>query len=548
MNTEKHLDDQVRRALENLQAKYDGQAWEAFEKRLDQSIPAGEPNPAPTTSFDDVISNKLNRLEVPVSANGWNMMEKMIEAEETAELLENEAAVDNLVVEKLDRFEVAYQPHHWQMMAHRLEEEFFFRYHLLRCKAAEVGLMLLLLLTIVQYTPVFNAAADDNAAQPPQPKSIPAEKANPATPKAPSAVQPISPIAAIAPAPAKYPIDTPTKKYAPSAEAQAAAVLEVADDFSRNNNGHIESIPSLPLGALGASYSLFEAMTEQRFLKNTMATPGQEGKAFGSTALLASLGLQPVQSKFAWEVPQLPQQVFEKEHQLRFGIFTSTDLAYVLTPPNKYSVFDTLISTGQDTTLASGYGGGITVSWKKGKWEFQTGGIYSFKRYIPNTPVFLFETVNYYIREEFNGVQLDILQVPLNISYHLKNEGKWRLYGNIGASGHFITSSVYEIKTKRTPSFSNFAMLPPPAGLPADNKSIREEKEFPEGLFDGGTMHDNFYLTANLGLGVERFVSPRWSVFLQPNYQHHFLSDGIGVNNEKLYNFSFYLGTKVSLK
>jgi hypothetical protein len=198
--------------------------------------------------------------------------------------------------------------------------------------------------------------------------------------------------------------------------------------------------------------------------------------------------------------------------------------------------------------LASGYGGGITVSWKKDKWEFQTGGIYSFKRYIPNTPVFLFETVNYYIREEFNGVQLDILQVPLNVAYHFKNEGKWRFYGNIGTSGHFITSSVYEIKTNRTPSFSNFAMLPTPAGLPDDDKSIREEKEFPDGLIDGGSIHGNFYVTANLGLGIERFVSPRWSVFFQPNYQHHLLTDGIGVNGEKLYNLSFYLGTKVSLK
>jgi hypothetical protein len=91
-------------------------------------------------------------------------------------------------------------------------------------------------------------------------------------------------------------------------------------------------------------------------------------------------------------------------------------------------------------------------------------------------------------------------------------------------------------------------MLPRAEGLPEDNKSIREEKNFPDGLFDGGNIHDNFYLTANLGLGMERFVSPRWSVFLQPNYQHHLLTDGIGVNGEKLYNFSFYVGTKVNLK
>lgn len=309
-------------------------------------------------------------------------------------------------------------------------------------------------------------------------------------------------------------------------------------------------IPAPPLDQVNSMMgqaTLFESITERKFLQNNLATPGMDAN-FGNAELLASLNPQPVKSKFAWEMPQLPQLIFEKERELRFSIFTSTDISYVLTPPNKYSVFDTLVATDQDTTLASGYGGGILVNWKKDKWEIQTGGIYSFKRYIPNTPVFLFETVNYYIREEFNGVQLDQLQVPLNVNYHFKNQGKWRFYGIAGASGHFITASVYEIETKRTPSFNNFAILPPPAGLPADDKSIRQEKEFPDGLFDGGSIHDNFYLTANVGLGMERFVSPRWSVFFQPNYQHTLLTDGIGVNNDKFYTFSFYLGTKVSLK
>ena len=110
MNTEKHLDERIKQALENLQPSYDGRAWEAFEQRLDQDITtAGE-----GTSFDDVVSGKLNKLEVPLAPGDWSMMEKMIEAEETAELLENEAVVDNLMYEKLEHFKVAFQPHHWQ--------------------------------------------------------------------------------------------------------------------------------------------------------------------------------------------------------------------------------------------------------------------------------------------------------------------------------------------------------------------------------------------------------------------------------------------------
>lgn len=552
MNSNKHLDEQIRKALENLQAKHNGHAWEAFEQRLDEATANDAPAQGPVSSFDDAISKKLSQVEVPFTAGDWGMLEKRIEAEEAAELLESEAALDNFVSEKLEHYQVAFQPHHWQMMAHRLEEEFFFRYHLIRCKAAEAGLMALLLLTILHFSPVLQKDFNGHSPlvpfnQPPAIKHQPEDTASPTTPS--NTTQPKAPIATILTQPGKQP---PLQNHKTAKQKTLAAATELpnkAEFAPAGQKRAAAAIPTLGIGTVSAlhlPHNLYEAMTERRLLQNDMVTPGQS-RSDGST-LLASLEAQPVQSNYAWEMPLLPEKFFPKEAKLRFSIFTSTDVAYVLTPPNTYSVFDTLVATGQDTTLASGYGGGITISLKKGRWEFQTGGIYSFKRYIPNTPVFLFETVNYYIREEFNGVQLDMLELPLNASYHFKNQGKWRVYGSLGASGHVVTSSVYEIKTDRTPSFSKLAMLPVPNHLPDDDKSIREDKKFPDGLFDGGSIHDNFYLTANVGMGVERFVSPRWCLFFQPNYQHYFLTDGIGANGEKLYNFSFYLGTKVSLK
>ena len=109
MKAEKHFDDQIKQALDKLLASKDGQAWQAFEQRLDQDAADGE------ASFDDVVSGQLHQLKVPLAAGDWGMMEKMIEADETAELLENEAAMDNLVLEKLEKLEIAFQPHHWQM-------------------------------------------------------------------------------------------------------------------------------------------------------------------------------------------------------------------------------------------------------------------------------------------------------------------------------------------------------------------------------------------------------------------------------------------------
>ena len=260
---------------------------------------------------------------------------------------------------------------------------------------------------------------------------------------------------------------------------------------------------------------------------------------------LASLPVSAIDSKFAWELPNVKIGEGKKQSDLRFSIFTTTDLNYVTTPPNQIEVSGKSHQTEYNETLASGYGGGVTVSWKKGRWEYQTGGIYSFKRYIPNTPIFIFETLNFYVREDFNGIQLDIFQVPLNAHYHFKNKGKWRMYATLGSSANFVTSTVYEIdREEQALSLS----APPETTVADDQKSISTDLGLPSGLADGGHLRDNFYMSANIGLGLERYLSPKWTVFFQPNYQHFIMSKGIGTNMDKIYTTSFHLGTKFNLK
>ncbi len=584
MNTEKHLDRQIKQALENLQAKYDGHSWEAFEQRLEREDSNSDANgTAPVgnaLSFDEVISGKLDRLEVPLAVGSWSVMEKMIEADETAEQLENEPVVDNLVAERLENFQVAFQPHHWQMMAHRLEEEFFIRYHLFRCKAAEATLMLLMLLTIARFSPVLFGTPHEtkhNSNWPTAPSvPLPANNGGQAAHQiiAEANQQPsgqmnaaVGPMATVSASKASS--KNTNHKFVGEMAANEAGGLAFNNVY--DNAAAANYLPMLGISSLSPSEmagSLFEKIAERRFLRSSLRTPGMDTR---NSLLLASLSdLQASQPRFAWEVPQLPQSMFfEKNWSLRMSAFTNTDLAFVLTPPTKFSVYDTLITAGYDTTFASGYGGGIAIHFKKHKWEIQTGATYAFKRYVLNSPVVLLETVNYLIRrekDEFDGVQLNILQVPLHVNYHFKDHGKWRLYGSLGASGHFVTTSTNQATGDGiTPTTATFALLPPstdavtkslPLSTPAEEQPLNisssgnaPTKQFPDGFLEGGHIRDNFYLTANIGLGVERYVSPRWSIFLQPNYQHQFLNTGnIGVNGERFYNFSFQFGTKVGLK
>ncbi|MEY3368781.1 MAG: hypothetical protein RI973_1936 [Bacteroidota bacterium] len=532
----KQFDEHIKQALENLQGSYDPAAWDALERRMASG--GGPPAGLAEHALDGVVASRLSSMEVPMAAADWERMEQRIAADETASEKELEENLDQLLQQRLRNLESPLQNKHWLLMTRRLEEEFSLRYKLYRYRVAEIALTLLLVMTGLRFAPLGEqmlirhwpdlaekmdlAGADDDS--------------NP----------PVEDTVAL-PTPA---VQAPASK-AGKGDRPLASLPGRPDNESLQRITASALPPSLGFAALPPLRSYKSGNPLIHAVDAYVLEPGNSGKktrSRGLTAGIAKLPALEANAQYDWETPQVTPEPASHNRMLRFSIFASTDAAYVFTPSGKLSVFDTLVPTRSDTTIAGGYGGGILVSLKSKRLEIQTGGIYSFRRYMPSTPVFLFETVNYYIRERFNGVQLDMLQVPLNLQYHFKDSGKWRFYGNAGIAGHFITSSMYEIERRRTLSFKVPGAPAAEGDLLEDNSSIRTEKYLPKGLLDGGNFQDNFYLTANLGFGVERFVSSRWSLFVQPNYQHYLMTHGVGANKERFFAFSLNFGTKVNLK
>ena len=507
------MDEWMRSRMQNLEVEYDPATWEMLELRMDAAIP----------SFDEAIADKLGRIEVNAPAAGWEAMEKRLEIEDAAETIENEVAVDSVLYGKLHNYSVPLRESHWKRMARRLESEFILRKRILQQKTSELILMALLLLALIRLEPLLL----QNTPQPVAGKSLEAiERAN------------------------TLPTATP---QTPTDENGAGTVPPV-------NNSGAASDNTKEAGARSATVS---ATTTSGKLSNPGLLPARamDQLAFGSSSTdlavntagplvetdfdLLSNDFENVESQTISALILPKAKKLPAPMEVRFSLLSTVDYNIVATPADRFEFQGTQIKTDEDTTAASGYGGGILVDFKRNRWAFQTGGIYTFKRYIPNTPVLLFQTVDYYVKEDFHGIQQDILQIPLTLNYYFKNTGNWRMYGGLGIAGHFITSSVYEFRYTYTPTFNLAAPNPPSEG---ETPSLKEEKDFPEGLLDGGRLSDNFYLTANLGLGIERYLSGRTSIFLQPNYQHYLLEKGIGTNKDKLYTFSLFLGARVGLK
>jgi hypothetical protein len=54
-------------------------------------------------------------------------------------------------------------------------------------------------------------------------------------------------------------------------------------------------------------------------------------------------------------------------------------------------------------------------------------------------------------------------------------------------------------------------------------------------------------MTANIGIGLERRLSDRTILLIEPMYQHQISNTGLGVSKDKIYTLSFNTGLKVNL-
>lgn len=538
MQANKQFDEWIRARLSNLEAPYDPASWDELEARLDLEQ---------IIEFDQAIANKLGAIEAEAANADWEAFSRKLEIEEAAESLAPEDPIDAVVLEKIGDLRVPLQPTHWQLMAMRLEEIFVLRQRIFRQKVAEAALMVLLLLALIRFQPVLTSVSDtDLVIAPGQSESLQLERASEASQA--NQLQVPQETNVQAGRIEKGALESRVAAPKPTTPVVGAESERAPEEVLPGEDSHSTTeLAGRPQRRALDVPNLLSGRISRPVLEPELPALGVKGmaaKRFDATELPVEWAAVEALSSPALILPKVKRNL-PLETQVRFSLLGTIDYNIINTPPDRFEFQGTYISTEADTTAASGYGGGILIGFKRGRWDLQTGGIYSFKRYIPNTPVVVFQTVNYYVQEDFHGIQQDILQVPLQLNYYFKNQGYWNLYGGVGVSAHFVTSSVYEFRYRYTPTFNLAVPTPPSESTP----SIRQEKDFPKGLFDGGSLSDNLYLSANIGLGLERYLyAGRMSIFLEPNYQHYLFERGIGTNHDKIYTLSLYLGTRLSFK
>lgn len=476
--------------------------------------------------FDQLIKEKMERLEVPLDKGGWeNFASRLDQSTEAGVPEQHESDFDELIFNKLHRIEAPFNPLHWTLMHKRIQAEFGWHRILLSHKIAETSLIAIL---------IFAASHQLKNTQP-------AMQVNPV---------------------ASETIQNTTVAELPLSQINQENSFDQHHSAIRTINNSTINTSESPKKIQKSETPLADFMAAEHatvFLPlnptafNQVSLTGKKESPVTPAVLAPSSETQLPEGFIAQAMIPLVYNPYvdlesvlslpEKETLLRIGMSGSFDYNRVITPPdpneNRLDVYD---------RYARGYSSGVTVGFEMGKLELETGLGYASKHYLPQQVVFVQGSLQEgFIGEGIREIELNMLSLPLNLKFHFLNREKWRVYVLAGTSLQFAFHNNYYTSTQ---SFTYGASKPL---LNSGGVSpLEDNKDLKRGFFEGGPFKENSYLTGNLGLGIERNFSYRWSLFLQPTYQYSMdyfglLDKRLGPNKDEIRTFSVQTGIKMRL-
>lgn len=557
------LDEIIREKMTGLGSQYRPETWDWLSERLDTQDGAIDP-------VDDLVKQKLSGLSVPYRPETWDWMnERLDEIGEGSPAGAEMQTMDEAIYDRMHRLEKPYDPNHWPLLLKKLEGNVYVGERIVRYKAMELSLLLLLLITFIRLPISGDQTPPAQPLHQERPQAV-REKASTAENQVlaeadiPGQSSPDREISSTA-----IGEDAAARQIRSEEQAPAVAQLfpgndlrPVKEEEQRANQesyrqyalGEVKDLNRLPLEK--RSLPIPDKKIPAEIYTNSLGTRidgailgVNAGNILGVMAYLPTSLAHPLcltcTGKLDKEALEAKQPTF-----VRIGMQGGPDYNRVITPPTSIR--------GQNyraDRYSLGYSGGLTIGLEKGRWEIETGLIYSNIRYYA-LPVLVLDGS---VEEGFFGdgtkqFDLDVFQVPLNFRYNFLRKNRWRIYAMAGMSMNVTTQSNYYLAEPE--GFMTEDFRPAPARPGKDNAgrsfpSIKSEFDnFTKGWLEGGDFSKNTYLTGNVGFGIERFLTDHWSIYAQPTYSHSwiYLNNGLGPYYDRINTNSLTFGFKVRLK
>jgi hypothetical protein len=541
------FDDFIKQSLEHLDGgKYIPMDWSSMNEQMN------------TDSLDDAMKGSLENLEgaafVPMD---WNMMESKLDAAMSDAEIDpqmEDIYLDAIAYDHLKNMQPAYNHEHWEMMSARLDEEYAYRRKVFVTKLFEVAIVLLLVWTAFNYFP------------------------NKKTPT------PSSPF------PIAVGTDTNSNQYNTNylstdlneqslldnksvvsfettipASIQDEGIKRIINEFpalvvetNTINQNAFTSIPTpptsdnkiteTPFSNNANSINLLNNKTQKATflpLEKTLTLDEDEMlkeklivQISPIPSIMNSILVMDELSKGPFSLDQIIKKKKLRTHEVFFSMYSSADLNFVDSDfynnnKREWDVYQ---------RYRYGYGGGFALGFQLKRFLVETGISYNFVSYKQREEANIIGSfTSGYLEEQWDDAELNMVQIPLNIQYSFLVKRKWRMYSLTGVSINMALQNNYNFQLEDQENSSS-------RSISLNESEIANEASLYKGILEGGGLRENSYITANLGFGVERKFTYRWSLFLQPIYRRHFLIDGIGPNEDRIHSSSLRFGAKVKIR
>jgi Outer membrane protein beta-barrel domain len=535
-NNENTIDSSVRQALENLAVPYQANHWTKMAEKLDALD-------AQDADFDTQLKSRLDTATTPNQPSRWDLMAQQLD------VLDNQdTQFDNMLRERVEQNYAKYQPKHWDIMSRRLDEEFSWKAKIMRYKVAEVGILLLLIFTVFNYLDTEGIEG------------------------------PIIPVRTETPAVKNTKQQPNTKSFNQGTNWNKRA------ESSKSNNGQSDNTTPPPIVSVDANNGFLQNNVIQNtdnplFEQNSIAVNVENNSTsktdlanHKTTGTLNNLPIvKPSTIAVADNVPPIAIDNTPKNEAIAaiepIGIARTNALSitYLLDEPSiakRKSKWWTLgvFTSGTLDKVSSSYmykfvekkwsnwsvnkGAGFTISKHKGKVELETGVAYHQLKYNTDLPSSVLEgrIITGQPKSPIltKSVELGLVQLPVSAKIHSQDMGKWNIYASLGVTAN----AAFHLDT------INFAPIATRSVLSTTFRSDNET-QFPEygrPFLVGINKNDNnFYFTANAGVGVEYRLNPLTSLYIQPQIEYHILNAAIGTRKDRINTLSVQAGVKMRM-
>jgi hypothetical protein len=550
---EQHIfDDPIRAALSEYEVAYKAEHWQQMTAELD-ALDAEE------ADFDASLRGRLADVSRVPQFGDWSKMSSILD-----DLGNDDVQFDASLRDKLENLNRRFQPNHWDMMNERLDRELTWRGKIVRYKIAEVAMMLLLLLTVANTLDWANrteggkngelemlngeSRAKTEAGNVPNAAKSSAKPLNFSknTPSTQPSTQPST-----TPKPAQNdPAAWRLRRGLPSQIRPAdAPVAKGAQPIVMQNMPSQERV--LESNTANFSEKVFENNSDNTMTvataqhSNTNDTPNSEtantqnvAAESASIAQVETLNALPLgttnllKNNALTALPAVEKRPVEKKSgwNLSGALSWATDFVTA-----SYSEDRELKSKKQVATNA---GVGAKIAYRHNSAEIETGLVYNTKSYeSPLSDVVTGSFANYRSVKTTDNLRMSIVSIPLSINASIVKKKRWDITARLGTALNVIT----HLKQPRIVTYTN-----PNAQGPSPNTDS-EPNTYAAGLLQkGGKWSDNARISTNIGFGVEYRLTPRTSVFVQPQGEFMF-NKGIGVMEDRYQTLNIQAGTKVRL-